>query len=101
VVFFHKARHFVGLAQYLAKDVERVSSRILPPLCVQKCKDCLSRNPRKIVSQELLPESLQESYGYTLQECLRRMSFDSSSQHCLRDLRHRSVLQGCFPSAFK
>ena len=72
-----------------------------PHFLCKSAKNCLSRNPRKIVSQELLPESLQESYGYALQECLRRMSFDSSSKHCLRDLRHRSVLQGCFPSAFK
>ena len=70
VVFFHKARHFVGLAQYLARDFERVSSRILPPLSVQKCK----KLPFKKPSQDCFTRASARVSTGVLWLCLARVS---------------------------
>ena len=68
--FFIRLVILWGLAQYLARDFERVSSRILPPLSVQKCK----KLPFKKPSQDCFTRASARVSTGVLWLCLARVS---------------------------
>ena len=99
VVFFHKARHFVGLVQYLAKDFERVSSRILPPLCAKvqliAFQETLARLFHKSFCQSPYRSLMAMPCKSVSEECRSTVLLNIASETCATEVSYKGVFPAC------